>query len=245
VSDAPASRAGSEASSRLLQAHSPRERRFVQDASHMLRSPLTVCRWQLELLGDGAATEGEGLGRVLAELGRMEHLLDDLCVLAEVGEPGFLRPEPVDLELFAHEVAAEAGTLAERDWRLECAEGTVVADPYRLRVAVLKLVRNAILHTDRDSTVAIGAGREEGEVRVWVSDTGVASSAERRVEIWERSAEDACARRDLHVGGMDLAVVRAIVAAHEGRVEIERAPGEVTTFTIVLPAENAEIGTES
>jgi len=243
VQDAPASRPGSRAK-RRRQALSQRERRFVQDASHALRSPLTVCRWHLELL-DEAAGEGERLGVVLAELERMEHLLEDLGVLAEAAEPGFLRREPIDLELFAHELIAEAATIAERDWRLDRADGTVVGDPRRLREAVLRLADTAARHTDRSATIAIGACFAGGEARLWVRGNGGASSAEKQAEIWERSAADACAGRDLRGGGIDLAVVRAIIDAHDGRVEFKSTRDEGWSFTAALPVRGTEIGPES
>ena len=232
---APSSRQGLGASGRP-QERSDGERRFIREVSHALRSPLTVCRWQLELLEDGVAGTVEEIGRVVAELERMEHLLDDLCLLGESAEPGFVRPEPVDLALFVHELVAEAGTVAERDWRLDSAGGTVSGDPHRLREAVDKLVRNAVLHTDRRSTVAIGGSLGDGEARLWVRDTGCALAAGSDAVLSDGFVRGSCPHRGRRDVGMACEVIEAVVAAHGGRVELESSNERGTTIVIVVPA---------
>jgi signal transduction histidine kinase len=212
------------------------ERRVLRDASHALRSSLTVCRWRLELLGRDPAEQAESVALVTAELERMEALLDDLTLYADAAGPVSLRPEPVDLELLAHELVAEASTIGERDWKLDRAGGTVLGDPGLLREAVLKLARNAVLHTDRKETIAIGAGVGGGEARLWVRDTGCALSTGAGTQAANGFAREACRHRDHRDVGIANALVGAIVEAHRGSVELETCVVRGTIVTIVLPA---------
>jgi two-component system, OmpR family, sensor kinase len=215
---------------------SENERQLLLDASHALRNPLTVCRWQLELIGDNPEERRETVALVREELERMERLLDDVGLLVEADEPGFLQWEQVDLELLAHEVVATASAIAERDWSLDQAEGAVLADGHRLGEAVMKLVENAVRHTDREDVIAIGASRTTDEARLWVRDTGTGISADDQARILDSFTRGTGAHRRYRGGGLGLAVASAIAEAHGGRVELESRVGEGSTFTIVLPA---------
>jgi two-component system, OmpR family, sensor kinase len=211
------------------------ERQLIKDASHALRNPITVCRWQLELLGDEPEERREAIALVREELERMERVLDDLGVLVEAEEPDFLRREHIDLELFAHELVAEASAIAEREWRLDRAEGSTLGDGHRLREAVMNLAHNAVQHTDRQDVVAIGACLDDDEARFWVRDTGPGISAADQERIL-RFAHGTGAHPRYRGGGLGLAVVNVIAEAHGGHAELESRLGEGSTFTIVIPA---------
>jgi two-component system, OmpR family, sensor kinase len=212
------------------------ERQLLRDASHALRNPLTVCRWQLELLADDPEERRETVALVRGELERMERLLDDLGVLVEADEPDFLEWADVDLELFAHEQVATASVVAERDWGLDRAKGRIRGDVHRLGEAVMKLVENAVEHTEREDVIAIGAERTDDEARIWVRDTGSGISPEDQVRILDSFTRGTGAHRRYRGGGLGLAVVSAIAEAHGGRIELESRVGEGSTFTIVVPA---------
>jgi two-component system, OmpR family, sensor kinase len=216
---------------------SPGERQLIRDAIHALRNPLTVCRWQLELITDDPEERRQTIAVVRDELERMERLLDDLGVLTDADEPDFLRREHVDLELFAHELLAQTSAAGERDWRLDRAEGAVVADAHRLGEAVLKLADNAVQHTEEQDVVAIGACLTDDEARIWVRDTGSGISPADQARILDSFARGADAHRRYRGGGLGLAVVNAIAKAHGGRVELVSRVGEGSTFTIVIPVE--------
>jgi two-component system OmpR family sensor kinase len=215
---------------------SENERQLLRDASHALRNPLTVCRWQLELLAEDPEERRETVALVREELERMERLLDDLGVLIEADESDFLEWTRVDLELFVHELVATASAIAERDWSLDRAKGAVLGDPHRLGEAVMKLVENAVQHTEREDVVAIGAERSDDEARLWVRDTGSGISADDQARILESFTRGTGAHRRYRGGGLGLAVVAAIAEAHGGRIELESQAGEGSTFTIVVPA---------
>lgn len=212
------------------------ERHLIHYASHALLSPLTACRWQLELLGDEPEERAEVVATVTDELKRMERILHDLGVLADSAEPDFLRPEPINLELFAHELVAEASTRADRAWTLDRAGGSLVGDAYRLGEAVMALVEAAVQRTGAGDVVAIGACVDGDSVRLWVRDTGRRISPaeqERIIERLGRAVEPEPRHDD---GGLGLVVAGAIVGAHGGHVELVTNAGTGTTMAAVVPA---------
>jgi two-component system, OmpR family, sensor kinase len=212
------------------------ERQLIQDASHALGNPLTICRWQLEVLSDDPEKRHETIALVKGELERMERLLDDLCELVEADEPDSLRREQIDLELFVHELVVKASALGERNWRLDRAEGTIFGDGHRLSKAVMKLAHNAVQHTNRQDIVAIGASVSDDEARLWVRDTGCGISEADHARILSRFTRGTGAHRRYRGSGLGLAVVSAIAQAHGGRVELESRIGEGSTFIMVIPA---------
>ena len=217
------------------------QREFVEDASHELRDPLTICRGHLELLGEDPDEQRQTVALVTDELDRMTRTVDDLQLLADSEHPDFLRPEPIDLDLFAHELTAKASALAPREWVLDrAAHGVLVADRHRLTEAVMNLAHNATAHTDEDDTIAIGVALSNGEVRIWVRDTGRGISPADQARVFERFARGTGAQRRYRGSGLGLAIVRAIAEAHGGDVELASELGAGATFTIVIPREPGE-----
>jgi two-component system, OmpR family, sensor kinase len=211
------------------------EREFFEEASRGLRDPLTICRGYLELVGDDPEEQRETVALVMAELDRMGKIVDQLSVLAEFEEPDFLRPEWIDLELFAHELVAGASALGQRQWTLDHAgDGAALADRRRLTDAVMNLAHNAVQYTVADDTIAIGTSLDEDEARIWVRDTGSGISESDQAHIFNVFTRGRDAHRRYRGGGLGLAIVNAIVEAHGGRVELESRLGEGSTFTIVL-----------
>jgi two-component system OmpR family sensor kinase len=211
------------------------EREFFEDASNGLRDPLTICRGYLELVGDDPEEQRETIALVLDELDRMGRMVDQLSELAESGQPDFLRPEWIDLELFAHDLVASASALGQRRWILDRSSGGLaLADRNRLTEAVMNLAHNAVQHTQEDDTIAIGTSLTDDEARIWVRDTGRGISASDQARIFELFTRGREARRRYRGGGLGLAVVKAIAEAHGGRVELQSRVGEGSTFTIVL-----------
>jgi two-component system OmpR family sensor kinase len=212
------------------------QRAFVQDASHALRDPITICRGHLELLDSDPETQRRTIRLVLDELDRMARMVNQLQLLAEAEQPDFVQPESMDLELFTHEVLAQAGTLAPRRWTLDqAAEGIVQVDRLRLTEAVMNLADNAALHTLEADVVAIGSSLNEDEFRVWVRDTGRGIAAVDQAHIFERVTRGPGAHLRYRGGGLGLTIVKAIAEAHGGMVELESQPSEGSQFTIVLP----------
>jgi two-component system, OmpR family, sensor kinase len=217
------------------------QREFVQDTNHELRDPLTIVRGHLELLDDDPAERQRTVKLVLDELDRMGRIVDDLQLLAEVDQPGFLRLEWVDAGLFAEELISKAKALAPRRWVLEqTAHASFLADRHRLTEAVMNLAHNAVQHTTEADTVAIGVSVTEDLVRIWVRDTGVGISVPDQERIFDRFTRGSDAHLRYRGGGLGLAIVKAVAEAHGGGVQLESRLGEGSTFTIVVRRQRSE-----
>jgi len=212
------------------------QRNFINDAGHELRTPITIIRGHLELLGDDPQERCETVELVTDELDRMSRFVDDLLLLAKAEQPNFLILETVDIDLLTEELYAKARALADRDWRLENkGAGRIVADRQRLTQAIMNLAQNATQHTTNQDVIALGSSLKNGNVRFWVRDTGEGIAQEDRQRIFERFARGSHSRRRSEGAGLGLSIVRAIALAHGGRVELLSRPGDGSTFTIALP----------
>jgi two-component system, OmpR family, sensor kinase len=221
-----------------LEAAFSSQRAFVSDAGHELRTPITIIRGHLELLGDDPQERRETLALVGDELDRMGRFVEDLLTLAKAERPDFLYPEDVDIDELAEELVAKASALAPRRWELErVVPGRIVADRQRLTQAVMNLAHNAVDHTDVGGRIGLGCSLVNGHARLWVHDSGPGVAPEDAERIFERFARAGDAPRRTEGAGLGLAIVRAIADAHGGRVELDSAPGDGAAFTIVIPIE--------
>ncbi len=128
------------------------QREFIADASHELRTPITVIRGQIEVLAAEEAPTADDVrraaGHVQHEITRISRLVDDLLLLAQAEHRGFLRPEPVELETFVEQLWDGISLTARRHFELgPVPAGTLFADPDRLAQALRNLAGNAIRHT--------------------------------------------------------------------------------------------------
>ncbi|WP_121161110.1 sensor histidine kinase [Micromonospora pisi] len=223
---------------------------FVSDAGHELRTPITIVRGHLELMGDDPADRAETIALVTDELDRMNRMVNDLLMLAKAEQPDFLHPDHVEVALMMHDVYAKAVALGDRDWRIGTIdEVTVWADRQRLTQALMQLAQNAVQFTSPGDTIELSAhvaesptrgehgGRgEHGRVLLAVRDTGVGIEPEDRERIFARFARAEHARARAEGAGLGLAIVAAIAEAHRGMVAVDSIPGAGSTFTLVLPA---------
>lgn len=220
------------------------QREFVDDAGHELRTPITVVRGHLELLGQGIdddADRAETLRLVMDELDRMRRIVDDLLVLAKSGTPDFLRSADVDLAELTVEVVAKVRALGDRRFVIDAiAETTVRADEQRLTQALLQLVANAVRHTDTGAEIGVGSAVTPRLVRLWVRDSGPGVAEVDRERIFERFVTGSNRDRGGNGGtgsgaGLGLAIVRAIAEAHGGTVTVSRAESGGALFTMEVP----------
>ncbi|WP_265520601.1 sensor histidine kinase [Oerskovia flava] len=215
------------------------QRRLLDDVGHELRTPLTVVRGHLELM-DPADVEDTTATRDLAldELDRMNRLVDDLVILATAGRPDFVRPTEVDLGRLTDDVLDKARTLGDRRWLVDArTDATARVDAQRITQAWLQLAANAVKFSAPGSTVALGSrvSDDGAHLTLWVRDEGVGIEPADLERIFERfaRAEHGIEARD--GAGLGLAIVTAIAAGHDGRVDVASVRGAGSTFTLVLP----------
>jgi two-component system OmpR family sensor kinase len=214
------------------------QRNFIDDAGHELRTPITIIRGHLELLGDDPAERRETIAIVTDELDRMTRMVDELLVLARAEQPDFLDLELVDVETLTSDLLAKARVLARRDWRLErTGLGLIVADRQRLTQAVMQLAQNATQHTTEGARIMLGSGINQRVARFWIRDTGPGVASADRARIFARFGRGSTGRRRSDGAGLGLAIVDAIAHAHHGHVELESSSGAGATFTLVVPVE--------
>jgi two-component system, OmpR family, sensor kinase len=212
------------------------QRRFVDDAGHELKTPLTIIRGHLELLGEDGDDREATLALLLDELDRMGRLVGDLLLLAKQGQPDFLALGTVEVGALSDELLAKVRGLPATSWVLEeRGSGTFLADRQRLTQAVVQLAQNAARYSD-GREIALGSSLVDGEVRFWVRDLGPGIRREEREAIFERFQRGQGTLRQ-EGSGLGLAIVKAISEAHYGRVELLSREGVGTTFTIVIPVE--------
>lgn len=218
------------------------QRRFVSDASHEMRAPLTAIQANLELLRDRpemSPEEREGATReAAAEAGRLARLVADLLALARADAGTELRHGPVELDRVLMEVVGEARHFATgQQLEIDVLEpSAIVGDADRIKQLLLILVDNAVKYTPPGRRVSLGLTREEGVASFVVRDTGIGISTEELPRVFERFYRaDPARSRDPGGTGLGLPIARWIAEQHGGTLELESAPGRGTTATVRLP----------
>jgi signal transduction histidine kinase len=215
-----------------LQAAAGRQRRFVADASHELRSPLASLRTQLEVGRDYAHRGGGGVDDQLAEVERMERLVGDLLLLAKADERRLVvRSRPVDLRGVVLDEAERARAQARVPLDTAAVTpATVHGDPEGLARVVRNLLENATRYARE--RVELTLAEHAGQVELSVADDGPGIPAGARERVFERFARlDEGRARDAGGTGLGLAIVREVVQAHGGSVTV----GDGARFVVTLP----------
>jgi two-component system OmpR family sensor kinase len=212
-----------------------RQERFLHDASHELRTPVTIARGHLELLRREQPDAPE-LEVALDELGRMERIVERLLLLAKSEQAGFAFEE-IDLDVFLSDLFIRWSEVAPRAWRLEVdVTGRLLADPEALRDALDALLENAVKYTDPGDAVELAAHADgAGGVVIEVSDSGTGVPPEALPRIFDRWARaDRARTRERGGAGLGLAIVAAVARAHGGRCSVQALP-RGTAFRLHLP----------
>ncbi len=229
------------------EANEQRLRHFVSDASHELRTPLTSMRGYAELLRRNPDMSPDDLTvamrRIDEESQRMGILVDDLLLLARLDQGRPLESRPVDLEALVADACADARA-ADGDRVISSrvlAPLVVSGDEMRLRQVLSNLVRNALVHTPAGTPVEIGLRREGGDAVLEVVDHGPGIAAAHAGRIFERFYRaDTQRSGDQGGSGLGLSIAAAVVAAHGGRIGVDRTVGGGATFRIALPLREGE-----
>lgn len=219
-----------------------RERRFVADASHELRTPVAVIRAELDAAlraGGHDAQVREALVAALEECDHLAQLAEDLLVVARAAEGELsVRREPIEVRPLLEGVRARFGDRARehgRELRVEGGDGLQVeADDLRLRQALGNLVDNALRHGAGEIVLRARRGEVDGEVELEVGDHGPGFDADLADRAFERFARGDAARTRGGTG-LGLAIVRAIAEAHGGGARIVRDGDAGATVRLWLP----------
>ncbi len=234
-----------------VQSSQQSQREFMANVSHELKTPLTSIQGFSQAILDGTLEKPEDLrqaGRVInEESGRMNRLVADLLALARL-EAGTadLQRAPVNLRVLLTSVAekfAFQSQAAQITLATDLKNAPVVAgDEDRLMQVFNNLMDNAIRFTPAGGKVTLGSEAKEGFALVRVADTGVGIDPSEQQRIFDRfyqvdHARSGGAGRGV---GLGLAIARQIVLAHQGKIWLESAVGQGTTFYVQLPLAAAE-----
>lgn len=216
-----------------LETASARQRRFVADAAHELRSPLATLRASLEVAGQHPEVyrTDELAEDLVGEVLRMQALVDDLLLLARVGSAPRARVE-VDLQDVVRDAVGGSGAVLQRtDVTVQVrGSGAAVGDPPALGRVVRNLVDNAVRHAASRVRVTVGPGT------VTVDDDGAGIPAADRDRVFERFVRlDEARQREAGGSGLGLAIVREIAREHGGDVTLSRAPLGGLRARVVVP----------
>jgi len=222
-------------------------RRFTADASHELKTPLTVLRADVERAMHPNTNRGDrmvALEEALQETASMSDLVNSLLTLARADEGRFdIYREPIELEPLMREVYETAVILGEdAGLNLSLASldnGIVMGDRTRLRQLFLNLVTNAIKYTPNGGRVELSVTRRgDDEITITVRDTGIGIAANDLAHVFDRfwRADRVRSRASERGGfGLGLAIAQWIVQAHGGTIAVQSRLGRGSMFTVVLP----------
>ncbi len=215
-------------------------RQFVADASHELRTPLATIRGYAELARRSPEYDAtDALAKVEEEGVRMHALVEDLLLLARLDSGRPLEDEDVDLTMLALQTVEDARVVGrDHQWSLALPDEPVqvTGDEHRLHQVLSNLLTNARRHTPAGTSVEVALARQNGSAVLSVTDDGPGIPEDLQGDVFDRfTRADASRTRDSGGAGLGLALVQAIVTAHDGSVSVESRPGH-TRFTVTLPA---------
>lgn len=219
----------------------------VADLAHELRTPVSGLLSRIEAAQDGVLPDAAAnVAAMHGEALRLARLLDDLDQLAAAERPGLLlEKRPVDLaELSSSEVARVRTTFADKGvgLRTELGPAVVTGDPDRLAQIVANLLSNALRYSERGGQVHVRVGTEGDEAVLEVADTGIGIAAADLPHIFKRFWRAEKSRsRETGGTGIGLAIVRELVIAHDGRINVDSSPGSGSRFRVTLPLVSVDL----
>jgi signal transduction histidine kinase len=219
-------------------------RDFTLNASHELKTPLTILRGQIETrlrAADTSTAEFDFLGEQLDEIGRLTRIVDSLTLLskADTGHLMIAR-EPVQLDELVRACFAEAQLLAHPHGLqvelTDCHAATVRGDRHRLKQLLLNLADNATKYAQPGGRVTIALNREREMAEVIITNTGPGITPEQLPRVFERFYRgDVSHNNGIEGSGLGLCIAQWITKAHGGTIELTSEPGILTTAKVKLP----------
>lgn len=220
-------------------------RQMTADIAHDLRTPLTVIAGYVEALRDRVLEPTvERFTTIYSEVMHLQHLVEDLRTLslADAGELRLQRQSMPPKIILQRAAAAHAQLAAQKGVTVEVELApdlpSVQVDAERMAQVLGNLVSNALRHTPQGGRVTLSAKADAGQVLLHVQDTGEGIPHDALPRVFDRFYRvDGSRQRVEGESGLGLAIVRSLVEAHGAKVSVQSAPGQGTTFTIVLSAE--------
>jgi len=231
------------------------QQRFIADASHELRTPLAVLRGETEVALENTRTVDEyqeSLSLIKDEAERLSRIVEDLFILARqpIDAPAKLVREPVVLNDAVRDCARAAQVLATRKGVQLNVHNTsppiaLSGDEDLLKRMILNLLDNAVKYTPAGGEISLTLERENGNAQIVVRDTGIGIPEQEQSRVFDRFYRvDKARSRTLGGAGLGLSIVRWIVDAHGGKIQIDSSDGVGSVFTVELPLrQSARYGT--
>jgi len=222
-------------------------RRFVADASHELRTPITAIRGFAELHRQGAVSGEEKtkelIGRIENESKRMGSLVEDLLLLARLDQSREMKSDPVNLTKLvsdAVESARAAGPNHVVNFDKSLEDIYALGDNDRIHQVVANLLANARTHTPAGTVIDVTVKQDTDGVRIRIADNGPGLTKADQERIFERfyRADASRVRSDGEGTGLGLSIVDAVMRAHAGQVSVESELGKGAAFTLFFPLES-------
>ena len=225
-----------------LEQHIHRQRRFISDAAHELRTPLSVLQVNLEVLQDNPEATideyREALSVLNRQLDRLKQLINDLLAMSG---SGMIEPrEKINLKVMIAGIIAELEPVAEQyqvilhqtaDFDLYC-----IGKEALLSRAFSNIIENAVRYNRHGGKVSVVFDDHPGDILVTISDTGIGIAKEEQSHIFEPFYRIERSRSRHYGGvGLGLAITALIIEGHGGTIFVESAPGEGSSFLITLP----------
>jgi two-component system sensor histidine kinase BaeS len=211
-------------------------RKLISNIAHELRTPLGAMRSEMEgIMDDIVPLDKKQIQSLYEETGRLKHILEGIEDLSEAEASSVtVEKQPVELKPFLNHIAERFSSLSRDKGvsiELECADTIMInADPEKLSQVVINLLSNALKATEAGGYVWVKAGRSASEVFMEVKDTGIGIKQEDLPFIFERFYK-------VSEGGLGLGltIVKELVEAHGGRIEVKSEFGKGSAFTVFIP----------
>ncbi len=220
-------------------------KRLMSDIAHELRNPVAVIKSHLEAMEDGVwAPTKERIRLTVSEVDRLSTLIRQVEKLTAIEGAGHsLLAEDTDISSVIEKAALALDPLYKGkgvELRREIEPGVMIqADGAKMRQAVENLLSNALRYTDPGGFVMVALESAEKEITLSVTDTGIGISAKDLPYIFERFYRTDVSRARASGGiGIGLAIVKAIIEAHSGTIEVESKPGKGSRFVVRIPRKN-------
>jgi signal transduction histidine kinase len=219
---------------------------FIANASHELKTPITIIRGFAETLNDFPdlpnETKADITGKIVRNCERMTHLIKDLLTLADIEhltESRLIEANLHEIVLNCCAMLHDAHPTAQVDVKLEKeTDYHAVVDPQLIELAIINLLENAAKYSNPPAKITVSLGKTEENIKISVSDQGIGISKEDLENVFQRFyTVNKAHSQKMGGAGLGLSLVETIIDKHLGKISVASELGVGTTFTVTLPIE--------